>query len=66
MLYFFIALLFMCFMNVENALPKDIYQKMIYVNNWTLLSRQWNWSKYTCFYLSSSSKLGKAFAGVMF
>ena len=45
MLYFFIALLFICFMNVENALPKDIYQKMIYVNNWTLLSRQWNWSK---------------------
>ena len=66
MLYFFIALLFICFINVENAFPKGIYQKMIYVDNWTLLSRQWSWNKQTCFYLSCSTKLEKAFARVMF
>ena len=37
---FFIALWFIYFMNVENALQKEIYQKMICVDNWTLLSRQ--------------------------
>ena len=30
---FFIALLFICFINVENALPKEIYQIMVYVDN---------------------------------
>ena len=34
-------------MIVENA--KEIHQKMIYAENWTLLSRQWNCSKYTGF-----------------
>ena len=37
---FFITLLFTSFINVENALPKDIYQEMIYLDNWTLLSRK--------------------------
>ena len=33
MFYLFIALLFIRLMNVKNALPKDIYQKMFYVDN---------------------------------
>ena len=32
-------------MIVENAVPKETHWKIIYVENWMLLSRQWNWGK---------------------